>query len=159
MNPQSGISWANAQPSTDPSPGVQLHTQQSKSEQPLPDLTPAPDKPQHAPILCRVVSEVVNMSSKLTHPLICACHGNQVQQPPADATQQTQATCPVSGHPLTSAQLKRNDSMVQVCMSPAYRRYCPLQPLILEGELELLINVLVVMITTALLSLNLCCFF
>lgn len=113
-NPQAATPPAQALPSTEPPPGVQPHTQQGNTEQPLPDPTPAPDKPQHPPIVCRVAAEVTHMSSMLTHPLICACHGMQVQQPPAHALQQSQTTCPVSGHTLTSAQLKRNDSMVQV---------------------------------------------
>ena len=114
---QSATPSAHAQPSTEPPPRVQLHPQLGKSEQPLTDQTSAPDKPQHKPIVCRVVSEVANMSSMLTHPLICACHSKQVQQPPADAMQQSQAICLVSGHTLTPAQLKRHDSMVQVCIT------------------------------------------
>lgn len=103
---------AHALPATEPLPGVQ----QRCSEQPLPAQTPAPDKSRHQPTVCRVVSEVAHLSSSLTHPLVCACHGQEVQQPSADAMQQSQTICPVSGHMLTPAQLKRNDSMVQVCI-------------------------------------------
>lgn len=126
---QAATSPACAQPSTLLLPGVQPHTQPGPSEQPLPDQAPAPDKPplpdqapapdkpRHQPIVCRVVSEVAHMSSVLTNPLVCACHGKQVQQQqqaPADVMQQSPATCSVSGRPLTSAQMKSNDSMVQV---------------------------------------------
>lgn len=114
---QAATSPACALPSTLPLPGVQLQTQQGPSEQPLPDQAPAPDKPRHKPIVCRVVSEVAHMSSVLAHPLVCACHGKQVQQQQqalADGMQQSQAICPVSGRPLTPAQTKSNDSMVQV---------------------------------------------
>lgn len=112
--PPSATPPAHALPSTEPPPGVQLHTQQGDSEQPLPAQTPAPGKPQHKAIVCRVVSEVGDLSSMLTHPLVCACHGKEVQQPPADAMQQSPSICPVSGHMLTPAQLKHNASMVQV---------------------------------------------
>ena len=123
-DPQPATPPAQALPSTGPPPGVNLHTQLGNSEQPLPDPRPAPDKPQHKPIVCRVVSEVAHMSSMLTHPLICTCHSKQVQPSSADALQQSQTTCPVSGHTLTSAQLKRNDSMVEVC-SISLLPYCP----------------------------------
>ena len=112
--PQAASPIATAQPATEPPAGIQPHAQQGNSEQPLPKQTPAPYQSQHKPIVCRVISEVAHLSSRLTHPLLCACHGKSVQQLSAD-TMQLSSTCPVSGHTLTPAQLQRNDSMVQVC--------------------------------------------
>ena len=68
-------------------------------------------------MVCRVVSEVVQLSQLLTQPMMCACHGQPVQQTPANHLQQP-ATCTVSGHNLSATQLVQSTSLVQVSAHP-----------------------------------------
>ncbi|KAL3135582.1 hypothetical protein ABBQ38_006062 [Trebouxia sp. C0009 RCD-2024] len=100
-------------PSPEPSHCTQPHAQQGISAQPLHGQPPALDNLQHKAIVCRVVSEVAHLSSLLTPSRLCSWHGKPVQQPSA-VSAQLPATCTVSGHTLTPAQLQYSDSMVQV---------------------------------------------
>ncbi|DBB14886.1 TPA: hypothetical protein ACH3X3_004487 [Trebouxia sp. C0006] len=69
-----------------------------------------------ASLVCRVVSEVAELSSSLRHPLLCPCHGEPVHQP-ASHDQQQAFGCSVSGTCFRQLQLKQSAGMVQVGQS------------------------------------------
>ncbi|KAA6419613.1 MAG: hypothetical protein FRX49_10338 [Trebouxia sp. A1-2] len=62
-------------------------------------------------LICRVVSEVAELSSSLRHPLLCPCHGEPVRQS-ASHDQQQLFGCSVSG--TCFQQLEQGTGMVQV---------------------------------------------
>ena len=64
-------------------------------------------------LVCRVVSEVAELSSSLRHPLLCPCHGEPVHQS-ASHDQQQLFGRPVSGTCFQQLELKQSTGMVQV---------------------------------------------
>lgn len=100
-------------PLTTTAPPAQSHSQPGILQQPSPSQAGGPCQLQPQSLMCQVVSEVAQLSSLLTHPQVCPCHGVPVQQLLPGGLQQRHA-CALSGQCCTAAQLKQNTNMVQV---------------------------------------------
>ena len=111
-------SKALANPPAKAKPHPALSPQKRASLLPLPDQASFREQSDPRPplllsLVCRVVSEVAELSPILDHPSLCPCHGAPVQQSSTDARQQF-CGCAVSAACFRAFELKRNRSMVQV---------------------------------------------
>lgn len=107
----------HAASSAKPHPTTSIQT--SPSEQPLPIEVPPQSQSDMQGLLpvslvCRVVSEVTQLSPHLTHPWLCPCHGGPVLQASPDA-QEHFCGCSVSAAGFRQSELKQSRSMIQVC--------------------------------------------
>ncbi|DBB01934.1 TPA: hypothetical protein ACH3X1_000525 [Trebouxia sp. C0004] len=110
-NPTAGVN-AKSPGSIPPSSNINPHA--GSSTGPLLNQTPA-QPPGSLPVslICRVVSEVAELSSSLCLPLLCPCHGEPVHQS-ASHDQQQLFGCRVSGTCFRQLELKQSAGMVQV---------------------------------------------
>ena len=103
---------ANVFPSSDLTPNAGSSAGPSPSQTPSRSVS-ASHGSLPVSLVCRVVSEVAELSSSLRHPLLCPCHGDPVHQSESHDQQQLFGCC-VSGICFQQLELKQGTGMVQV---------------------------------------------